>query len=144
MGFWRSWAARAATWPTWGNHGVGDEAAAFLRGELLELLLAGGSCWNLPAWIWLNTAAHASADRLATVVETAAPYGSPGPVREWGEARLAVVQELLARAGTDPDIVEHLQREVLVRLEQEVSADTDLTPARLVDIAVAEMRLIDI
>ena len=60
------------------------------------------------------------------------------------EARLAVVQELLARASTDPDVVEHLQREVLVRLEQEVSADTDLTPARLVDIAVAEMRLIDI
>jgi len=144
MGFWRSWAARAATWPTWGNHGVGDEAAAFLRGDLLELLLAGGSCWNLPAWIWLNTAAHADADRLATVVETARPYGTAVPVREWGEARLAVVQELLDRAGADPVTIERLQREVLVRLEQEVSAATDLTPARLVDIAVSEMRLIDI
>ena len=48
MGFWRSWAARAATWPTCGNPGVGDEATAFLQGELLEQLLAGGSYENHP------------------------------------------------------------------------------------------------
>jgi hypothetical protein len=142
MSFWRTWAARAATWPTWGHHGVGDEASAFLRGELLEQLLAAGSCWKLPAWVWLNTAAHASPDRLVAVVETARPYGSFGPVREWGEARIAVVQELLDRAGTDPAALGYLQREVLVRLEQDVSAVPDLTPDRLVEIAAAEMRLI--
>jgi hypothetical protein len=142
MGWWRSWAARMAAWPTWGSAGVGAEAAAFLRGEVLQQLLAGGSCWNLPPWVWLNTAAHASRDRVAEVATTArSPYRS-GPVEEWGQARAVVARELLDMAGDDPVAFDHLQREVLVRLEQEISSVPDLTPARLADIAVAELRLI--
>ena len=142
MGFWRSLGARASTWPTWGNPGVGDEAEAFLRGEALEQLLASGCCWNLPPWIWLNTAAHASAKRVEEVAATARSRRGGPPAREWGEARALVARELLDRAGDDPAAFALLQREALVRLEQEISTVPQLSPARLVDIAAAELRLI--
>ena len=137
-----SWRARGTRPPWWrlSRAGVADEATAFLQGELLEQLYAGGSGWRAPAWVWLNAVAHGDLAQLQEIAGTGATEDEP--ILEWAHARSALARELIARAEGDPAAVQRLQRGVLMRLEQNLNDATDLTPARLYQIAVDEMRLI--
>jgi len=121
---------------------LADEASAFLEGRALEQILAGGSCWSPPSWIWLNTVAHGSPQQLYEVAETRRP--ATGPVVGWSAARAALAHELLVRTHADPSMIGQLQREVLEPLEQRLDSVSDLTPNDLYDMAMDEMRRCDI
>ncbi len=139
MATWRSWRPKVRR-PSWGGPALADEASAFLDGRLQEHLFGGAGGRHAPPWVWLNAVAHGDATLLQQIVDTAGPPADP--ILDWGEARAALAGELLARAGDDRAVVQRLQREVLVPLEQNLADATELTPARLYEIAVDEMRLI--
>lgn len=129
-----------ATWrESWAGSRVADEAAAFLRGELLEELLATGSCGRLPPWTWLNAVAHGDVEHLRRIAGSRRTRAAR--IVEWGNARSELASELVELTAGDPAVVARLQREVLVPLEQEVDAVADLTPRRMLDIAVEQLRL---
>jgi hypothetical protein len=61
----------------------------------------------------------------------------------WRATRAALARELLDRTGGDAAAIACAQRELLMPLEGRLGAVGDLTPARLYDLAVQEMWLIE-
>ncbi|MGZ4590132.1 MAG: hypothetical protein ACXV2I_04995 [Actinomycetes bacterium] len=138
---WRAMLRKLDGWTTWGGPRLPDEVDAFLQGQLLEQMRAVGAGGQVPPWMWLNAVAHGAQD----VVELMAA-GCPTkttPVTSWRTARSRLARELLDRSGGDPAAMRVLQARVLVPLELRLPEVTDLTPARLTDIGVHELRLAD-
>ena len=138
MADWRKVLARLVTSRSRGRSRLADEASAFLGGRALEQVLAGGSCWSPPGWMWLNTVAHGSPHQLREVAEPRRL--TAGPVIGWSTARAALAHELLARTDGDPSAIEQIQREVLEPLEQRLDSVPGLTPNALYDMALSAMR----
>jgi len=133
MIFWRRF-IKGTIGASWTRSGLADEAEAFLRGRALEELLAGGSCWRPPSWVWLNTVAHGSAQQLRDIAEPASR-----PVVQWSAARAALADELLTRTGGDPHAIARVQRDALEPLEQSLDSLPGLTPGEFVDMALQAM-----
>ena len=128
------------TWPTWGGSGVAEEAAAFVHGQLLERLEdTGGSRWVEP-WIWLNAAAHGTIDDLTDLVENRGP-AEGGTWAPWRQAQSRLAREVLSRSCGDPAELRRLQHLALIPLESQLHGDRSLTPARLIEISLDELRL---
>lgn len=140
MGIWRNLVGKLDGWTTWGGGVVSDEAAAFLQGRLLEhqrMLGAGG---RTPPWLWLNGVAHGDLRHLEELAVDAGRSGSPA---SWRTARAKIAVELLERCGHDAEAVREAQLTRLVPLEGRLADVRDLTPARLYEIVVQEMWLLD-
>ena len=130
----------ANSWPTWGGSGVAEEAAAFVHGQLLERLEdTGGSRWVEP-WTWLNAAAHGTIDDLTDLVEHHVP-AEGGSWAPWRQAQLRLAREVLSRSCGDPVQLRRLQHLALIPLESQLHGDRSLTPARLIEMSLDELRL---
>ena len=139
MKIWRSVVRRLDGWTTWGGPGVADEAEAFLQGRLLEQMRACGAGGQTPPWMWLNAVAHGDTQVLEAL---AAPSSDKVPaVSSWRVARAVVARELLDRSGGDPAVIRRLQQCALVPLEEWFTDLGGMSPARLTDIGVHELRL---
>jgi hypothetical protein len=137
---WHRFAAWLNSWPTWGGSGVADEAVAFVHGRLLERLEdTGGSRWVEP-WIWLNAAAHGTIDDLTELVEHHVP-AEGGTWAPWRQAQLRLAREVLSRSCGDPAQLRRLQHLALIPLESQLHGDRSLTPARLIEMSLDELRL---
>lgn len=131
------WANR---WPTWGGSGVAEEAAAFMHGHLLQRLEdTGGSRWVAP-WVWLNAAAHGTIEELTAQAEPRAPMEG-GTWAPWRRAQARIAREVLSRSGSDPAQLRRLQLLALIPLESQLHDDRSLTPARLIEMSLDELRL---
>jgi hypothetical protein len=139
MNLWRSVLKRLDGWTTWGGPGVADEAEAFLQGRLLEQMRACGAGGQTPPWMWLNAVAHGDRQVLEGL---AAPSAENLPaVSNWRSARAVVARELLDRSGGDPAAIRRLQHRALIPLEERCTDLAPMSPARLSDIGVHELRL---
>jgi len=141
MSFWRALADKLDGWTTYGGSAVAEEAAAYLQGRLLERQRDAGAGGRVPAWLWLNAVAHGDAARLHELAEP--PRPGPSPVAGWRSARAVLAHEALQRCGDDPAALRNLQLRALVPLEAGLADIRGLTPAKLHEIAVQEMWLIE-
>jgi hypothetical protein len=138
MNLWRSIVKRLDGWTTWGGSGVADEAEAFLQGRLLEQMRACGAGGQTPPWMWLNGVAHGDREILEGL---AAPSADTVPaVSSWRAARAVVARELLDRSGGDLAAIRGLQQRALIPLEERFTDLDGMSPARLTDIVVHELR----
>jgi hypothetical protein len=135
----RSLVKRLDGWTTWGGAGLGDDAEAFLQGRLLEQMRACGAGGQAPSSMWLNAVAHGDKRVLE---ELAAPSSANLPAASsWRGARAAVARELLDRSGGDPAAIRRPQHRALIRLEERGTDLAGMSPARLTDLGVYELRL---
>jgi hypothetical protein len=139
MKSWRVIFRRFDRWTTWGGSGVADEAEAFLEGRLLERQRADGAGGRVPPWMWLNTVAHGGLAEIVALADQRASGLSGGAA--WRNARSQVARELTSLCGGDERVLHLLQAEVLVPLELRLSNWPDLTPARMLELTLAELRL---
>ena len=101
------------------------ECEAFLTGRYPEHLADRGQ--PVPGWAWTNPLAHASEDRLRTMIATrGAASGSAGG---WPQACSYVAGELLDLAEQRGPLPE-LQAGVLVPLELELISRSDVASMR--------------
>jgi hypothetical protein len=135
------WGALAA-WTSDGGGNVGDEAEAFLEGRLLQQMQRCGWHGWVPPWLWLNAVAHGDRPTVIVVSGLHPRAGSPldesrdGQRWRWAQARIA--GELLRCSCGSDELLRALQDAVLVPLS--ISIGTDVTPDRLVEIAVEGLR----
>ena len=88
---------------------------------------------------WLNAVVHGDRQVLETL---SAPSADNVPaVSSWRVARAVVARELLDISGGDPAAIRGLQQRALVPLEERFTDLADMSPARLTDIGVHELRL---
>ena len=140
MWAWHRFTDWAKSWPTWGGSGVAEEAAAFMHGQLLQRLEdTGGSRWVLP-WVWLNAAAHGTIEELTALAEPREPVQG-GTWAPWRRAQARIAREVLGRSGGDPAQLRRLQHLALIPLESQLHDDWSLTPGRLVEMSLDELRL---
>lgn len=104
--------------------GVAADCEAFLAGRYPEHLITQGR--RVPAWAWLNQAAHARAD---VIIAAADRMPDDGRCLVWTDARAAVASMVAAALVWGADLDE-IQREVLVPLEIELAHEV-LTPEAL-------------
>jgi hypothetical protein len=107
-----------------GEPHLADQAEAFVRGELAELLVTVGR--PLPSWLALNRLGHASPQVLTRVARGQAGVGA-GTDPGWADDERALAVRLL-NGRRDPDDVRRLQREVLVPLELRLIAESRVEP----------------
>lgn len=139
MNLWRFVVKCLDGWTTWGGSGVADEAEAFLQGRLLEQVRAAGAGGQAPPWMWLNAVAHGDKHVLEDLAAPSA--ANQQAANSWRAARAVVARELLDRSGGEPAMIRTLQHRVLIPLEERFTDLGHLTPARLTDIGVHELRL---
>jgi hypothetical protein len=140
MWAWHRFTDWANSWPTLGGSGVAEEAAAFVHGQLLQRLEdTGGSRWVLP-WVWLNAAAHGTIEELTALAEPREPVRG-GTWAPWWRAEARIAREVLSRSGGDPAQLRRLQQLALIPLESQLHDDRSLSPGRLVEMALDELRL---
>lgn len=109
---------------------LGREVEAFLSGRWTEVRGRVGA--SVPAWAWLNQAAHADTETLRSVANRPAR-----PTPATGEdVQVLVARALLAAAA--PHGVERLQREVLVPLELRLIGDV-ASPRHVVELATTAL-----
>jgi hypothetical protein len=119
---------------------VADEAAAFVHGHLLDRLQeTGGSRWVFP-WVWLNAAAHGTVDELADLAEPRVPVEG-GTWAPWRRAQSRIAREVLSSSCGDPVQLRRLQCLALIPLESQLHSALSLTPARLIELTLDELRL---
>ena len=141
------WRHQVELWSIISGSGVAEEADAFLRGRLLQQMRRCGWHGQVPPWLWLNALAHgerstvvvlSTYDPVFAAFQPGAP-DEPGDLA-WRRAQARIAAELLARSHGSDALLRLLQQRVLVPLELAVGDET--TPARLVEVAVDELRAV--
>jgi hypothetical protein len=123
---------------------VVGECEAFLSGRYAEQQEAAG--WRLAPWVFLNRIAHVDVEELQDLAEYGSDAERGNPYRRWIQAASFLAVEVLLRVGSDPAAVRKIQLEVLVPIELEWIAGTDLvhrTPSELVPAVLGAFASID-
>jgi hypothetical protein len=141
MGFWWTWIGKMGDRAARRDSRLADEASAYLQGWLLEWQWVSGPIRPFPPSLWLNALAQGDLARLRELAEAPRPGVA---VASWRQVRGVLAHALLVRTGGDPAAVAAVQREALVPLESQLDNMRDLTPARMHQIAVQEMALIEL
>lgn len=130
---------------TWRNRAGGffsprqelaDECETYLSGRFLERTRGRQGAHRLEPWMWLNAVSHAS---LARVRELSTQGGLVGVGGKWYDVRASIATEVLRRCAGDERELAHLQRSVLVPLEQRLMHYPDASPAEVSDMVLVEL-----
>lgn len=93
-----------------------EASEAFLSGSYGTMLDRGGHA--RPAWTWLNTLAHAEAERLGHLAGLAGEdAGLSGGHTPWDQATSLLAFEIMQAVGEDPVALVQVQHDVLMPLE---------------------------
>jgi hypothetical protein len=89
--------------------------------------------------MWLNTVAHGDLAQVDQLSGQRAPGLAAGA--GWRNARAEVARALAEYCAGDERVLRHLQTVALVPLELSLVSCPDLSPARLLEVTLAELRL---
>ena len=118
------------------------DTEAFLSGEYASHLSRHGD--KVPGWAKLNQFAHGDIETLRRArrplsARQPATFADP-PEDAWRTAHELLAGDIIEHVGSDPWLLLHLQRNVLVPLELELMYEGDLTAFELVHMTRSALR----